>query len=732
MRGNTYSGFIQRGAQSFRLGIGQDGRSRLFEQVLEALPPDDAADLPDGGGTMSIDGPAEVLAENTVQDLLVVYTSGACSASGSCAQLELDIVSAVADINTVYAASGINITMNLVGTMFTSYPDGDASPTLSALASTTDGNMDDVHTVRDDLGADIVAMVFNGSGCGIGYLGSSASSAFSVTHYSCLLGNRTMNHEIGHNQGAHHDRVTAGAGSSSNYNYGYRRCNDASVADNNSSPWFRTVMGYGCSSASRVGRMSNPNINYNGVPQGIDPAVEPNNGSWNAKTINNSAVYMAGFRNAPPTTVPSRPTGLSATAGGPDSIDLVWTDTSTNETSFEVDRSPDGSSWALIATLDSNTTTHTDNGLLPETRYHYRVRARNSAGYSLYSDPDFDDTDPLPVFVEDLAYADVSIKGQVSGTYAATNASGGSYQSITETHSGGPKRSRKQSYRHGWSFDVFGGAGGVVVTANAWVSGSEGANFYYSLDAGATRTLMFTVNNTAPAADVTFALPGGVSGLVRIEVEDATQSNGEAVDTVNVDYLLIASHTEAGDPPLAPSGMSVAGTSSSSVDLLFTDHAEDEFGFEIWRAGSDPGIDCDAGSSIDTIGVNAGTGTVAYTDNTVSPSSTYWFWAKAFNGAGDDGSCSNAVQATTGVAPAIDLYLVDPYKVKGRQKVDLEWSGTTTANVDIVRDGNVVATVADTGAYTDPINAKGGGSYLYKICEQGSSTACSQEVAANF
>ncbi len=71
------------------------------------------------------------------------------------------------------------------------------------------------------------------------------------------------------------------------------------------------------------------------------------------------------------------------------------------------------------------------------------------------------------------------------------------------------------------------------------------------------------------------------------------------------------------------------------------------------------------------------------------------------------------------------------YKVQGRQRVDLTWSGASSSNVDIYRDGSLVATTANDGAYTDNIGVKGGGSYGYQVCEEASST-CSATVTVTF
>jgi hypothetical protein len=71
------------------------------------------------------------------------------------------------------------------------------------------------------------------------------------------------------------------------------------------------------------------------------------------------------------------------------------------------------------------------------------------------------------------------------------------------------------------------------------------------------------------------------------------------------------------------------------------------------------------------------------------------------------------------------------YKVRGLQKADLEWSGATSANVDVYRDGALIATTANDGFYTDNIDQRGGGSYTYRVCEAGTST-CSIEAKVNY
>lgn len=82
----------------------------------------------------------------------------------------------------------------------------------------------------------------------------------------------------------------------------------------------------------------------------------------------------------PPPPFPA-PSGLTAAAlpSSSSRIDLAWTDNTTTEDGFKVERSLDGVAFTVIATLPPNTQAYTDTGLFPSTTYYYRVKAFNAA-----------------------------------------------------------------------------------------------------------------------------------------------------------------------------------------------------------------------------------------------------------------------------------------------------------------------------------------------------------------
>ena len=85
------------------------------------------------------------------------------------------------------------------------------------------------------------------------------------------------------------------------------------------------------------------------------------------------------------TPTPQAPTNLTATAASSSEIDLAWTDNSNNETGFKIERVTNGHSFSQIATVGANVVTYSNTNLSPRTLYHYRVRAYNGGGNSVYS-----------------------------------------------------------------------------------------------------------------------------------------------------------------------------------------------------------------------------------------------------------------------------------------------------------------------------------------------------------
>ncbi len=81
---------------------------------------------------------------------------------------------------------------------------------------------------------------------------------------------------------------------------------------------------------------------------------------------------------------PAVPLELNGQGVSYNQIQIGWTDNSTNESGFIIERST-GGSFEIIGLIDANVTTFTDYGLTPETTYDYRIQSYNGLGESEYS-----------------------------------------------------------------------------------------------------------------------------------------------------------------------------------------------------------------------------------------------------------------------------------------------------------------------------------------------------------
>lgn len=106
-------------------------------------------------------------------------------------------------------------------------------------------------------------------------------------------------------------------------------------------------------------------------------------GNRKVSAVGAYAVMLEG--SPPPTDPPLAPSGLAVTGVTLDSVALSWTDQSSDEDSFQIERSSDGISFTTIATVGAGVTTYTDDSLTPGTIYYYRVFAHRGGVLSTSS-----------------------------------------------------------------------------------------------------------------------------------------------------------------------------------------------------------------------------------------------------------------------------------------------------------------------------------------------------------
>ena len=233
-------------------------------------------------------------------DMMVVYTVNARIAQGGTTAIQNAIQLAVVDTNQSFINSGANLRLRLVRMEEVNYTEASGLDIdLYRLTDPFDGFMDSVHGLRNTFGADLVALISEeaNNACGVGWIGIGFPEyGFSVSALDCLAFSHTFAHEVGHNLGAHHDRANAIGTGAYSYSYGYQDPQGR----------FRDVMAYdnGCASpCPGINYFSNTTRTMGGRPIGSAQAD-------NARTFNNTAPVVAGFRNGSPISATATSTPL--------------------------------------------------------------------------------------------------------------------------------------------------------------------------------------------------------------------------------------------------------------------------------------------------------------------------------------------------------------------------------------------------------------------------------------
>jgi len=277
----------------------------------EIVPADDFAHQEsDGAPSQDTEGDA-----GPIIDVLVIYTGAARDGAGNGAAMEAEVALAIAETNDGYLQSGVNQRVRLVETAITSWNEKATEfsfyDTLVKVTNPTDGVMDEVHTLRDAVGADEVVVIVEGdsSYCGLAWLMDTPSAAFadyafSVVARNCATGNYSFAHELGHNMGSTHDHNNADSGAYS-HSFGMQ-LPEAGV---------RTVMAYSCPTTRcrRLNRWSNPDQIWGEAALGV--SGDGADAADNRRSLNRTADIVSRFRDTVDLIEPQAPDLLSPASG---------------------------------------------------------------------------------------------------------------------------------------------------------------------------------------------------------------------------------------------------------------------------------------------------------------------------------------------------------------------------------------------------------------------------------
>ncbi|MDR9417616.1 zinc-dependent metalloprotease [Gracilimonas sp.] len=265
--------------------------------------------------------------DTTVIDVMLVYTENAeewATNSTSYEDINEIIANSINNSQTALDNSELPIELRVVYVhKNTTYSDdtGDENDEISAgthlrrftqndndpiFDSEYNGFMQEVHSLRDDYGADLMAAIMNEPETGgiawrLGSTGGSSQYGFSVNRVQQIgiPGNTTLIHEIGHNMGNAHSRTQSSYAASESgglfhFSVGFQETNERNA----------TVMAYQQDSQgvsySRIPIFSSPDLSWQGFQVGTNNSRTPENSALSMNIIKRSIANYRDTRIDPP------------------------------------------------------------------------------------------------------------------------------------------------------------------------------------------------------------------------------------------------------------------------------------------------------------------------------------------------------------------------------------------------------------------------------------------------
>ena len=432
-------------------------------------------------------------------------------------------------------------------------------------------------------------------------------------------------------------------------------------------------------------------------------------------------------------TIPSAPSGLTATVASSIQINLSWTNNATNQTGFQIDQATTSDFTQNLTTVSvgANVTTYTATGLFASTTYYYRVRATNAAGNSANSATASATTGVVAPVVFSVPNYSFENPAQSNGGYSNNSITSWTIGTDTAVYNAGVQNNTGASYVS----SVPDGAQFAFINADSNSSPYDSSNTLTSavlgtVSGGLTYTLTVAVGNRldtplanngtytislldggtvlasqtysgssiAPGAwhDLTLAYltPTNVAtGNLQVQLGFSTTgyTSGQVSGQGEFDNVRLTSN--APDTiPTAPTGLTATEVLGSQINLSWTDTAGDETGFQIDQA-TNSGFT----QNLTTVSV---AGVTTYNATGLSLSTTYYYRVRATNSVGTSANTSTA-SATTSSTSVISVP-DGGFEQATTGQITSDPTGTLTAPVTATIPGwnlTITPTTYDGGTY---------------------------------
>ncbi|MVM30693.1 hypothetical protein GO755_11680 [Spirosoma sp. HMF4905] len=461
----------------------------------------------------------------------------------------------------------------------------------------------------------------------------------------------------------------------------------------------------------------------------------------------NSGPYSNVANAITPDTPPTAPARLTATVISYNQINLQWADLSGNEASFELERSTDGTNFTKIADVGANATSYSDQSLSPQTHYYYRVRAKNAAGPSPYSNT-ADATTPVgPPGAPQNLVATATSTTQINLTWTAV---------ATATN---VLIERSANGTDGWT-QIASVAGDATTYSDPNLT--QNTRYYYRIrgtNASGTGPYSNIANAITPdvppvaparltataisatqidlawadlsANEASFDIERSSDGTNWTKIGDAPanatsfQNTGLTPNTkyyyriraVNAagpsPYSNTADATTPDVPPVAPANLAATPASATQINLTWADQSANETGFEVERGTSQTGTF----TKIADLPAN----TTTYQDQGLIPAANYCYRLRAKNTIGTSGYSNVVCVATPDIPPAAPARLTAT--AVSTSQINLAWADLSNneSGFEIERGNSTTGTFtkiadapANTTTYEDK-NLTDNTQYCYRV-----------------
>jgi hypothetical protein len=396
-------------------------------------------------------------------------------------------------------------------------------------------------------------------------------------------------------------------------------------------------------------------------------------GSVGNETLTFTTISFSTFQGHVPEG-PDAPTGLTATAVAFDTVDLSWTDASSNETGFRVERAVlSVGSFSVIGQTAADVATFRDTTASGSTDYVYRVFATNAVGDSAPSNSSTVTTPPdisapnAPTGLTaqstlatqvNLAWSDNS--SNETGFKIERRVSGGSFVLIA-TVAAGVAQFADTSVIGGLSFDyrvratnqgVDSAPSNIATVSTPAIPASPPSGLTATVISSSRVDLSWTDNSSNEtgfrierrvAGGGNFATVASTAANVRIAQD--TSVSAQTTYEYRVKALrgsvesepssVVAASTPAAGAPAAPTNLAVSAVSRTQMNLTWTDNATNETGYRVERREAGLG----AFSTLQTLAANS----TAFSDATATSGTAYDYRVFASNASGDSPSSNVAL-----------------------------------------------------------------------------------------